>query len=85
MLIVTGGSMNHLRCPSCRELDWYLDGLTLVEVDDGRLEVERAERSILDGRGAQWSCMACGHEVLPWTQLAQSLHRRSGSELQAAS
>jgi hypothetical protein len=66
-----------IRCPACRELDWYRNGLTLVELSDGSLVSERVgpEREGDD----TWSCMSCGYEVPGWSALNKELGFRLGS------
>jgi len=76
--------MNDVRCPSCRELDWYLDGLVISELPDGYVIVGQAESPSSNGSASGWSCMACGHEVPRWTELAHRLDATAGGALEAA-
>ena len=65
---MTGGDV---RCPACREIDWYRDGLIRVERDDGTLVRARVHPAQAQDDG--WSCMACGYEVPRWALLGQRL------------
>jgi DNA-directed RNA polymerase subunit RPC12/RpoP len=60
-----------LRCPTCRSLDWYRDGFTMYERDDGRLVRVRLTASA--DLATPWSCATCGFEVEDWTTLHRSL------------
>jgi hypothetical protein len=77
--------MNDVRCPSCRELDWYLDGLIVTEQPSGRLTIGQVESAAVNGSATGWSCMACGHEVPRWTELARRLDAAAGRALDVAS
>lgn len=50
-----------IRCPSCRAIDWYRDGLLMYELDDGTIVRERLSPS--DDPTAPWSCATCAYEV----------------------
>ena len=56
-----------MRCPACREIEWFRDGVVCVEEWDGALVVERVTHAQWPDDG--WSCMACGYEVPPWSLL----------------
>jgi len=76
--------MNDVRCPSCRELDWYLDGLIITELAAGGVVVGQAELTCTNDSATGWSCMACCHEVPRWTDLARRLDATAGGTLEAA-
>src|SRR5438094_619867 len=50
--------MNDVRCPSCRELDWYLDGLIITELAAGGVVVGQAE--LTSTKGSATECCAVG-------------------------
>ena len=77
--------MNDVRCPSCRELDWYLDGLIVTEQPSGQVTVGQADSPSTNGPANGWSCMACGYEVPRWTELARRLDAAAGGALDVAS
>lgn len=70
---MTGGE---LRCPACREIEWFRDGVVCVEEWDGTLVVERVTPARWPDDG--WSCMACGYEVPPWCLLDDWLDAAEG-------
>lgn len=66
-----------VRCPVCREVDWYRDGLTCIEDADGKsLVLSRAEKP--REPTATFSCMSCGYEVPAWSQLGRRLTTAEG-------
>ena len=60
-----------IRCPSCRELVWYFDGLTLTERADGTLRRDRIREA--GDPSAVWACSRCGYEVPDWAGLRRRL------------
>lgn len=60
------------RCPVCRRIDWFWDGLVLVERSDGTLSADRVEPQ-LRTEPDDWSCMACGYEVPRWSATSRLL------------
>ena len=50
-----------LRCPTCRAIDWYREGLLMYELDDGTIVRERTAAD--DDPTAPWSCASCAYEV----------------------
>jgi hypothetical protein len=61
-----------LRCPICRSLDWYRDGLLIEEVDDERLVMRRVDEPAGEDLPV-WSCNQCSHELPTWTALSKTL------------
>ena len=55
-----------IRCPTCRSIDWYRDGLLMYELDDGTIVRERLSPEA--DPAAPWSCATCAYEV-PETSL----------------
>lgn len=60
-----------IRCPACRSIDWYRDGLALWERADGLIVRQRLTASA--DRETPWSCAVCGHEVAAETLLRRYL------------
>ena len=50
-----------IRCPTCRSIDWYRDGLLMYELDDGAIVRERLADAA--DTAAPWSCATCAYEV----------------------
>lgn len=73
-----------LRCPICRAIDWYRDGVVISELETDRVAGRRAEPAIAGPTATLWSCMQCGHELLTWTGLAKSLDELERSAVREA-
>ncbi len=50
-----------IRCPTCREIDWFRDGFKLHELPDGA--IERARMAPDMGGETVWSYTHCAYEV----------------------
>ena len=50
-----------IRCPTCREIDWFRDGFTLRELPDSM--IERLRVAPAKGDPTVWSCAQCAYEV----------------------
>ncbi len=70
-----------LRCPVCRAVQWYYDGLTGEEHDDGSLVLTRADTA--REPTAIWTCTSCGYEVPSWTDLGRRLASLSPDAMEA--
>ena len=58
---------DELRCPTCRSVKWYRDGLRIHGTRGGEVVTER----LAPARGGDlpWSCSACGETVFSFMLL----------------
>jgi hypothetical protein len=66
----------HLRCPSCRSIDWFRDGFVIVKLEATGDIVRRRVMSSdpILARGP-WACARCAYQVPVPSNLALELHR----------
>jgi hypothetical protein len=60
-----------IRCPTCRAIDWYRDGLLMYELEDGT--IVRKRLSAEADATAAWSCASCAYEVPETSMLRRHL------------
>jgi hypothetical protein len=66
----------HLRCPTCRAIDWFCDSFVIVEMGQSGEIVRRriAPPDHASLRAPIWSCTRCAYEVPEPSRLASALH-----------
>jgi hypothetical protein len=72
--VLTMPSIDRLRCPQCRAIDWFRDGCVIAETDTSvELRCWRVLRPELGFEATPWSCAQCGHEVAAYPGLVHDL------------
>jgi hypothetical protein len=72
--VLTVPSIDRLRCPYCRAIDWFRDGCVIAETDASvELRCSRVLRPELGFEATPWSCAQCGHEVAANSRLVRDL------------
>jgi hypothetical protein len=69
-----------LRCPACREIDWFRDGFTLHELPGGMIERQRVAPA--KGGHTVWSCAQCAYEVPDPSLLLMRLNAAQATHIQ---
>ena len=71
-----------LRCPSCREIDWFRDGFVIFELEaTGEFLGQRVMAPDPVLADSVWSCAQCSYEVPEPSRLAAALREVQASHV----
>jgi hypothetical protein len=62
-----------MRCPSCREIDWFRDGYRIFGGVGGEVLRRRAAPADPAADRAPWYCVGCGYQAEQETPVGDAL------------